>query len=203
MKKVCIIDYGSGNVASVFNVINFLGYDCKITNDLNYIQNSSHIILPGVGSYSAAMKKINEKLSISDLENEILIKKKPFLGICVGMQILSTCGYEFGECKGLNWISGVVKKIDNPKLPHIGWNNIQIKKKSVLLKDLDKDYNFYFVNSYHFIPENEEDIISQTNYQQNFCSIIQKENIFGVQFHPEKSQKAGQLLIKNFLNVSF
>ena len=120
MKKVCIIDYGSGNVASVFNVINFLGYDCKITNDLNDIQNSSHIILPGVGSYSAAMKKINEKLSISDLENEILIKKKPFLGICVGMQILSTCGYEFGECKGLNWISGVVKKVDNPKLPHIG-----------------------------------------------------------------------------------
>ena len=120
MKKVCIIDYGSGNVASVFNVIKFLGYNCKITNDLNYIKNSSHIILPGVGSYSAAMKKINEKLSVSDLENEILIKKKPFLGICVGMQILSTCGYEFGECKGLNWISGVVKKLIIQNYPILG-----------------------------------------------------------------------------------
>ncbi len=202
MKKVCIIDYGSGNVASVFNVIKFLGYDCKITNDLDYIKNSSHIILPGVGSYSAAMKKIKKKISIIDLEHEVLKKKKPFLGICVGMQILSSYGYEFEKFKGLDWIPGKVCKIDSHKLPHIGWNNIQIKKKSVLLNNLDADYNFYFVNSFQFIPDDKEDIISITNYQQDFCSIIQRENIFGVQFHPEKSQKAGQLLIKNFLDLN-
>jgi imidazole glycerol-phosphate synthase subunit HisH len=202
MKKVCIIDYGSGNVASVFNVIKFLGYDCKITNDLDYIQNSSHIILPGVGSYSAAMKKMKKKVSIIDLEHEVLKKKKPFLGICVGMQILSSYGHEFEKFKGLDWIPGKVCKIDNQKLPHIGWNNIQIKKKSVLLNNLDVDYNFYFVNSFQFIPEDKENIISTTNYQQDFCSIIQRENIFGVQFHPEKSQKAGQLLIKNFLDLN-
>ncbi len=202
MKKVCIIDYGSGNVASVFNVIKFLGYDCKITNDLDYIKNSSHIILPGVGSYSAAMKKIKKKISIIDLEHEVLKKKKPFLGICVGMQILSSYGYEFEKFKGLNWIPGKVCKIDNHKLPHIGWNDIQIKKNSVLLNNLDVDYNFYFVNSFQFIPDNKENVISITNYQQDFCSIIQRENIFGVQFHPEKSQKAGQLLIKNFLDLN-
>ena len=202
MKKVCIIDYGSGNVASVFNVIKFLGYDCKITNDLDYIKYSSHIILPGVGSYSAAMKKIKKKISIIDLEHEVLKKKKPFLGICVGMQILSSYGYEFEKFKGLDWIPGKVCKIDSHKLPHIGWNNIQIKKKSVLLNNLDADYNFYFVNSFQFIPDDKEDIISITNYQQDFCSIIQRENIFGVQFHPEKSQKAGQLLIKNFLDLN-
>ena len=200
MKKVCIFDYGSGNVASVFNVIKFLGYDCKITNDLDYIKNSSHIILPGVGSYSAAMKKIKKKISIIDLEHEVIKKKKPFLGICVGMQILSSYGYEFEKFKGLNWIPGKVCKIDNHKLPHIGWNDIQIKKNSVLLNNLDVDYNFYFVNSFQFIPDDKDNIISTTNYQQDFCSIIQRENIFGVQFHPEKSQKAGQLLIKNFLN---
>ena len=122
-------------------------------------QNSSHIILPGVGSYSAAMKKIKKKISIIDLEHEVLKKKKPFLGICVGMQILSSYGYEFEKFKGLDWIPGKVCKIDSHKLPHIGWNNIQIKKKSVLLNNLDADYNFYFVNSFQFIPDDKEDII--------------------------------------------
>ena len=118
------------------------------------------------------------------------------------MQILSSYGYEFEKFKGLNWIPGKVCKIDNHKLPHIGWNDIQIKKNSVLLNNLDVDYNFYFVNSFQFIPDNKENVISITNYQQDFCSIIQRENIFGVQFHPEKSQKAGQLLIKNFLDLN-
>ena len=201
-KKICILDYGSGNVASVFNMINFLGYECKITNDIDYLEKSSHIILPGVGSYSTAMKKIKEKISFYDLEKQVLVNKKPFLGICVGMQILSTKGYEFEICEGFNWISGIVKKIENKKLPHIGWNDIKVKNDSVLLKNLDLEQNFYFVNSYHFVPEKTDHIVSISNYGQKFCSIIQKDNIFGVQFHPEKSQKAGQILIKNFLNFS-
>jgi len=188
MKKVCIIDYGSGNVASVFNVIKFLGYDCKVTNNLNFIRNSSHIILPGVGSYSAAMKKIKEKVSINDLENEVLIKKKPFLGICVGMQVLSTFGFEFGKFDGLDWIKGHVKKINHIKLPHIGWNEIKILKESKITKNLENNQEFYFVNSFYLEPLDKN-------------SIVEKENIFGVQFHPEKSQKAGQILIKNFINI--
>jgi glutamine amidotransferase len=198
--KVCILDYGSGNVASVYNMIKFLGYECKVTNETKYIKNSSHIILPGVGSYAAAMKKLKKAVNLDELEIEVIKKKKPFLGICVGMQILSSFGFEFEESKGLNWIPGVVKKIQNKKLPHIGWNNINIKKESNLLNKIDPDHNFYFVNSYHLIPDNKENVIATTNYKQDICSIIQKKNIVGVQFHPEKSQKSGQLLLKNFLN---
>ena len=201
MKKVCIIDYGSGNVASVFNVIKFLGYDCKVTNNLNFIRNSSHIILPGVGSYSAAMKKIKEKVSINDLENEVLIKKKPFLGICVGMQVLSTFGFEFGKFDGLDWIKGHVKKINHIKLPHIGWNEIKILKESKITKNLENNQEFYFVNSFYLEPLDKNSIVASTSYGDKFCSIVEKENIFGVQFHPEKSQKAGQILIKNFINI--
>ena len=198
--KVCILDYGSGNIASVYNIINFLGYECKITNETKHIKSSSHIILPGVGSYAAAMKKLKKAVNLDELEIEIIKKKKPFLGICVGMQILSSFGFEFEESKGLNWIPGVVKKIQNEKLPHIGWNSINIKNESNLLNNFDPDLDFYFLNSYHFIPDNKENIISTTNYKEDICSIIQKDNIVGVQFHPEKSQKAGQLLLKNFLN---
>ena len=201
-KKICILDYGSGNVASVYNMINFLGFECKITNENDYLEKSSHIILPGVGSYSAAMKKIKKKIFLKNLEKQVLKNNKPFLGICVGMQILSTTGYEFEICDGFGWIPGTVRKIKNKKLPHIGWNNINLKNNSPLLKDLDMDQNFYFVNSYQFVPRNNEDVVSTTNYEEDFCSIIQKNNIFGVQFHPEKSQKAGQLLIKNFINLS-
>ncbi len=201
-KKICILDYGSGNVASVYNMINFLGFECKITNENDYLEKSSHIILPGVGSYSAAMKKIKKKIFLKNLEKQVLKNNKPFLGICVGMQILSTKGYEFEICDGFGWIPGTVRKIKNKKLPHIGWNNINLKNNSPLLKDLDMDQNFYFVNSYQFVPRNNEDVVSTTNYEEDFCSIIQKNNIFGVQFHPEKSQKAGQLLIKNFINLS-
>ena len=197
---VSILDFGFGNLNSVYNTIDYLGFDCKFTNDESYIKASTHIILPGVGSYKGAMDKI--KKNDSDLLYEqVHIKKKPFLGICIGMQILSTTGDEFFVSKGLNWIEGDVVKIENEKLPHIGWNNIVIKKNSYLTKNLDDESSFYFVNSYHFKPKNSNHIIAETFYDQPFCSIIEKENIFGVQFHPEKSQKAGQLLLNNFLNI--
>lgn len=202
MTKVCILDYGSGNVASVFNLISYLGYDCKISNKVDYIEDSSHIILPGVGSYSKSIEKIKKNISIEFLEKQILEKKKPFLGICVGMQILSTIGQEFEVCNGLNWINGTVKKMDNDKLPHIGWNNVKIKKDSDLFKNLSNEEDFYFLHSYHFLPENQNVIVAETNYETFFCSVIECDNIFGVQFHPEKSQKAGQILIKNFLDFN-
>ena len=198
--SVSILNFGSGNLKSVYNLISYLGYDCKITIDKNYINASTHIILPGVGSYSGLMSKI-KKNDLDLLSEQVHIKKKPFLGICVGMQILSTSGNEFIESKGLNWIDGNVEKIENDKLPHVGWNNILIKKNSVLTKNLDDESNFYFLNSYHFKPKDTKHIIAETSYKQSFCSIVEKENIFGVQFHPEKSQKAGQLLLNNFLNI--
>ncbi len=201
MTKVCILDYGSGNVGSVYNLVNYLGFDCKITNNSNYINDCSHIILPGVGSYFKSMEKIKKNISIENLEQQIFKKKKFFLGICVGMQVLSTDGHEFETCNGLNWINGSVKKINNDKLPHIGWNNINIKKNSKLFQNLSDKEDFYFLHSYYLLPANKSNIIAETNYAHDFCSAIEKENIFGVQFHPEKSQRAGQILVENFLNL--
>jgi glutamine amidotransferase len=155
--------------------------------------------LPGVGAYEAAMKKIKNKISIKNLENEIFIKKKFFLGICVGMQILSEKSSEFGNSQGLGWIKGDVKKIKSKILPHIGWNEIIIKKNSQIINNIDNKTDFYFVNSYHFDVEDNKLIIAKTKYGESFCSILQKDNIFGAQFHPEKSQESGKTFIKNFL----
>ena len=199
MTKVCLLDYGSGNIRSIYNLIKFLGYNCQISNNDQVIKNSSHIILPGVGAYEAAMKKIKNKISIKNLENEIFIKKKFFLGICVGMQILSEKSSEFGNSQGLGWIKGEVKKIKSKILPHIGWNEIIIKKNSQIINNIDNKTDFYFVNSYHFDVEDNKLIIAKTKYGESFCSILQKGNIFGAQFHPEKSQESGKTFIKNFL----
>ena len=202
--KVCILDYGSGNVKSVYNILVNIGTDVIISNKKNDIENCSHIILPGVGAYGSAMKKIQEKLPINILENQIINKGKPFLGICVGMQVLGDFGYEFGKNKGLGWIPGECRKLisNNLPLPHVGWNNITIKNESSILNGIGNDLDFYFVHSYVFEPSLNEHIISKTNYGNDFCSIIKKNNIFGVQFHPEKSHFAGKNLISNFLNIS-
>ncbi len=199
--KVCVLDYGSGNVASVYNLINRLGYDINVSNKPTDIKKSSHLILPGVGAFGASIEKIKSNISIDVLNDEVQIKKKPFLGICVGMQILAEKGLEFGEHDGLGWIEGTVEKISAKLLPHVGWNNIEIKKKSPIFKNIKNASDFYFVNSYAFKVKDDNLIIAETTYENKFCSAIQKENIFGVQFHPEKSQKTGQLIINNFLNI--
>tara|TARA_Y100000748_G_scaffold302045_1_gene303444 strand:- start:2490 stop:3101 length:612 start_codon:yes stop_codon:yes gene_type:complete len=202
MIDVCILDYGSGNVSSVFNLVDYLGYKVKISNKEKDLINSSHIILPGVGSFGGSMKKINSKIPTDLLKEQLFLKNKPFLGICVGMQVLSERGYEFGENDGLSIIKGSVEKLDckNFPVPHIGWNEIKIQKQSELFKNMQEINDFYFVHSFEFKASDTNNIISTTNYGNDFVSAVQKENIFGVQFHPEKSQKAGQLLIKNFLN---
>jgi len=199
--KVCILDYGSGNVASVYNLLNRLNYKAKISNNSSDIKDSSHIILPGVGAFGTSIEKIRTKIETDLLENEVKIKKKPFLGICVGMQILADRGFEFGEHDGLGWIEGTVEKIKAKVLPHIGWNSIHIKKQSPIFSNIENLKDFYFVNSYAFNVKDKNLIISETNYGKTFCSAVQKDNIFGVQFHPEKSQKTGQLLIRNFLKL--
>ena len=202
-KSICLLDYGSGNVKSVYNILNFLGYDVKISNNSRDIIDRTHIILPGVGAFGSSINKIMDKIPFDVLENEVINRGKPFLGICVGMQVLADKGYEFGEHRGFGWINGVVKKINSEDLPsiHIGWNDLIIKKQSPLLKDIDIINDFYFVHSYIFDVKSDSSTLAQTNYGENFTSVLSKDNIYGVQFHPEKSQKAGKLIFKNFMDI--
>ena len=202
-KKISIIDYGSGNQKSIYNLIKFIGYDPLITYDRNEIEKSDFLVLPGVGSYFNLMKKLHERNLIEILNEQVLKKQKLYLGICVGMQILSNKGFEFYTSNGLGWIDGEVNKIESGKLnlPHIGWNNLKIKKNHQLLKGLDEKSDFYFVNSYCFKNKNDEDILAESEYNENFPSIVNKKNIFGVQFHPEKSQFFGKLILENFFNI--
>ena len=199
--KVCVLDYGSGNVASVYNLINRLGYDIKVSNKVEDIKKSSHLILPGVGAFGSSVEKIKNNISIELLSDEVKVKKKPFLGICVGMQVLAEKGLEFGSHEGLGWIEGTVEKINAKVLPHVGWNNIEMKKNSPIFSNIKNASDFYFVNSYALKVKDNNIIIAETTYENTFCSAVQKENIFGVQFHPEKSQKVGQDIIDNFLKV--
>ena len=201
MTRVCVLDYGSGNVASVYNLIKFLNYECVVSNKPKIIETSTHLILPGVGAFGASMEKIKKRIPIEILENQVLIKKKPFLGICVGMQVMTEIGEEFGRHQGLGWIKGKVVKIKSKILPHIGWNNVVIKKSSKIFTGLSEHRDFYFVNSFHCNLNDKNLVIAETEYEEIFCSAFQKENIIGVQFHPEKSQKTGQILIKNFLSL--
>ena len=205
MNKICILDYHSGNVASIANALIKLEINFTISNKKKDIIDASHYILPGVGSFPSAMEKINKILPIDIIEDQIFIEKKSIMGICVGMQIMCSYGYEFNKTKGLNWFKNEVKKIssENLPLPHIGWNGIKIRKKSKILEDILDYQDFYFVNSYCVEQmEKEEDIIvATTNYGNDFLSIIEKENILGVQFHPEKSQKNGIKILRNFFKL--
>ena len=203
-KKVCILDYGSGNTNSVKNIITYLKYDVIVSNQEMDILKCTHLILPGVGAFGASMDKIKNRIPLKILESEVIKNQKPFLGICVGMQILADKGFEFGEYSGLGWISGRVEKLDSKglSLPHVGWNDVRVERKSELTNGLNENHDFYFVNSYAFKADNNKEVVAVTEYGIWFTSIIQKNNIFGVQFHPEKSQKAGQLLLKNFLSLA-
>ena len=202
-KQVLILDYGSGNVKSVFNICKYVEKDTLISNNIEDIKNCSHIILPGVGSYKASMNKIKKNLRLEEIMNQIINKKKAILGICVGMQVFANVGHEFEKCNGLGLIDGSVKKLETNKypLPNIGWNNIKVERDNILFKRLEEDNSFYFVHSFAFIPKNDDNIIASSFYEKKFVCAIQKGNIFGVQFHPEKSQKSGIQLLKNFINI--
>ena len=196
---VAIIDYELGNLASVKKALDYLKIENVITSNLNDIKQSSSIILPGVGSFSQGMENLKKKNLISILNEEVIIKKKPFLGICLGMQLIFDKGYEPFECRGLGWISGEVVKIKNQinlKIPHLGWNTIKPSKGDSYVDSLQS--NFYFIHSYHVRPKNKDVIDSYVNYGEDLVASIKNENIFATQFHPEKSQKAGLDLIKNF-----
>jgi len=195
-----------GNLRSVQKAFQKVGCDAIISNDIETIRSASKIVLPGVGTFADGMKHLNELGLINILHEEVIQNKKPFLGICLGMQLLAKYGYENGKNTGLGWIDTQVIKFDftslekSLKTPHVGWNNVCYKSSSILFKDIVNNSDFYFVHSYH-IEMNSKYNIQSTDYGYNFVSAIEHNNIFGVQFHPEKSQKAGLQLIKNFINI--
>lgn len=203
MKRLInIVDYGSGNVTSVANAFEALGYDVILSRDRNTLKESTHVVLPGVGAFGAGMERLRQLDLTERLEREVVEKGKPFLGICLGHQMLATMGLEFGEHAGLNWIQGSVEKIDTSgtrlRLPHIGWNNATVLNREPLYCHMSENPCFYFVHSYHFVTDDPSVISAVCDYGVTLTVSIQKQNVFGVQFHPEKSQSEGLQLLKNF-----
>ena len=198
MRNVAIINYGMGNVASVEKAIKYLGFIPIITRVHEEISASDYIILPGVGAFSQGMKNLIEFGLIDILHEEVIVKKKPFLGICLGMQLIATKGFEPIETDGLGWIDGeVIRMIEpNKSIPHLGWNEIYVQNDS-FIKEFDQK-DFYFIHSFHVQLANVSDIAATVNYGHCYVAAIQKENIFATQFHPEKSQSFGLELIKRF-----
>jgi len=207
--NVTIVDYNSGNISSVINSFKEVAEDkvkLEVTSDLNKIKLSDKVVLPGQGSFKSCVDALNNIDGLTDILDEFaLTKKKPLLGICVGLQMFADVGYEETETKGLGWISGKVSKIDNRngkfKLPHIGWNQINILKDSKIFKDIENNSHMYFVHSYEFIPNDKKVISATTDYSSSIVCCVEKENIFGTQFHPEKSDRIGLKIIGNFINL--
>jgi glutamine amidotransferase len=199
---VSIIDYGMGNVASVQKALNFLNVKSVITDEHSVIKDSSIILLPGVGSFAQGMENLNERNLVNLLTEEVMIKQKPFLGICLGMQLIMENGNEPYECKGLGWIEGEVKKFEllDLNIPHMGWNNIKVFKNKYF-NNLDNS-NFYFIHSYHVKTTNYQDVAATVNYGIDVVASVQKDNIFATQFHPEKSQAAGLSVLKTFFYLN-
>ena len=207
--NIAIVDYNSGNISSVINSFQEVAIDkvnIEVTSDLNKIKTSDKVVLPGQGSFKSCVEALNNINGLVDTLNEFVIDhKKPLLGICVGLQMFADIGYEEIETRGLGWIPGKVSKIDNQngkyKLPHIGWNQIDILKKSKIFKNIENNSHMYFVHSYEFIPEDKNVILATTNYSSKIVCAVEKENIIGTQFHPEKSDKLGLQIIKSFINL--
>ena len=211
MKKITIINYGCGNILNLARSVEFLGYEAEITNDKEKLLNAEHLILPGVGAFSTAAKQL-DKYNLYECISEYSKSKKPLLGICLGMQLLFTSSYEFGNHKGLGLIEGEVTKISGNgnkelKVPHIGWNEIyptNNKKEwgNKILKNTLIGKDFYFVHSYVGVTKNPQSTIAVCNYSNiSIPAVVSKENIFGCQFHPEKSGENGLKVLKNFCEI--
>jgi len=201
---ITIIDYKTGNLGSIQNILRRVGEDSIITSDKDKIANAKKIILPGVGSFDTGMSNLMAMDLIEILRYKVLNEKVPILGICLGMQLLSKISEE-GILPGLGWINAETKRFafkntQEYKIPHMGWNFIKIQKESDLFRNMPNDARFYFVHSFFLQPNDQYDILASSNYEIEFTSAIEKGNILGVQFHPEKSHKFGMTLLKNFID---
>ena len=203
--KIVIVDYGTGNLNSVHKSLDRLGVDSIISSDPNDIDSADKLILPGVGHFGNAMANLRELNLLDALHEAVLVKQKPILGICLGMELMANRSEE-GNVAGLGWIDAEMIRfnISNKKrykVPHIGWNKIWIKKNSLLMKNVSESSEFYFVHSYHLKINNQSDTLNETQYELIYPSAIEKDNIFGVQYHPEKSHDAGEQLLRNFVEI--
>jgi glutamine amidotransferase len=207
-----VVDYGVGNLRSIAKSIekanseNNLKYSIKVSSDINDVKKSDKIILPGQGSFKACKSGIDNINGLQDELNEsVLVKKKPIYGICAGMQLFATTGHEEEKTEGLNWIPGEVVKLDlgssKLKIPHMGWNELKLEKSSNVFKNLINSNHAYFIHSYEFIPKDKKNISVTTNYGKSVMAAVSAGNIYGSQFHPEKSQNTGIQILTNFLNL--
>jgi len=197
MALIGIADYGVGNLMSVSNALRYIGLDSEIISDPYKLNRADGIILPGVGAFPAAAKCLEESGFVPVLKEQA--EQKPLLGICVGMQLLFTVGYEFEKCPGLDLIPGEIRKLATVrKLPHIGWNRLSIRRDTPLLEGLDSDTYVYFVHSFGAVMERETDLIAETDYGAAVTAAVGRGNVYGCQFHPEKSGDAGLQILRNF-----
>lgn len=204
MAKVAIIDYGMGNLDSVRRAVEECGGIPLIAKEPSDLRTVARIILPGVGAFPQGMRNLREKGFVKELENQVLVNKIPFLGICLGMQLLAGKGWEVQETKGLGFLEGEVKRltpVNSERVPHIGWDEVIFTRQTPLFSDLLSGKDFYFVHSFHLVCEREQDIIATTPYCGGFVSAVSRSNVFGVQFHPEKSQRVGFQVLANFLKI--
>ena len=203
---ITIIDYGSGNIRAIGNIYDTLKIDYKIAKSPEEDIGAEKIFLPGVGAFDETISMLDKTGFREVLDFEVIQNKVPIIGICVGMQILAESSEE-GKLPGLGYIKGKVRKMDasllnqKPKLPHLGWNSIEIMRQSALLKNIDSELGFYFLHSYYFECENQEDILTTTTYGKSFASAIHHDNVYGIQFHPEKSHHNGINLLHNFATL--
>lgn len=202
--QVVIVDYGMGNIRSVLNKIHRAGYEAQVSYEKEVISHADKLILPGVGHFFNGMKRLKERNLVELLNQKVLDEKIPILGICLGMQLF-TCHSEEGNTAGLGWLEAKTVKFNlndiRHKVPHMGWNSIEPRKESLLLQGIPGNSYFYFVHSFHVTCNDEEDILTTTDYGYEFVSAVQKNNIFGTQFHPEKSHEWGEKMLNNFLDL--
>ncbi len=209
MSEVAIVDYGMCNLDSVARAIEECGGNPVVTEKEEALAKATHIILPGVGAFGDAMRNIKERGLDEILAEQVLEKQIPFLGICLGMQLIASKSEEGGDFDGLGWVSGQVKRLVPPdgdytrqRVPHVGWNEVHFERETPLSKGIPPATDFYFVHSFHVSPTAAHDVIARTPYCGAFVSAVNRDWIFGVQFHPEKSQKAGFQILKNFLKLT-
>jgi imidazole glycerol-phosphate synthase subunit HisH len=205
MNRVAIIDYGMCNLDSVARAVEECGGIPLVTDQARDLELVNRIILPGVGAFADGMRNIRERSLDKILHEQVILKHIPFLGICLGMQLMATKGYEGGETAGLGWIDGEVRRLEptegDTRIPHIGWNEVVFTEGTPLYRGVSSGKDFYFVHSYHLLCRHEQDILSRTPYCGGFASSVGRSAMFGVQFHPEKSQRPGFQVLRNFISI--
>lgn len=205
MLTVAVVDYGVGNIGSISRALTVCGAKPLLTDREEDFKTVDACVLPGVGAFGDAINLLRARNLDKIIEDQILAYDIPILGVCLGMQLLASTGLEYGEHQGLGWIPGTVRPLEpknNERIPHVGWNNVDYENTNPLLADIPPGEDFYFVHSFHFVPDNPENAAATTPYCGEFVSVVNHGNVYGTQFHPEKSQAIGLKLLKNFIKLS-